>query len=255
MQLRVLGCSGGIGNGGQTTSFLVDDDILIDAGTGVGQLDAAQLARIDHIFLTHAHLDHVCGLALMIDSVFGLRDRPLRVHALPDTLDVLRRHLFNDLLWPDFTRLPTAAAPCMALVELAVGDGFELAGRRIVALPAAHQVAAVGYRVDAPSGRSFVFTGDTAPCAERWDAINRIPDLALLVIETAFCNREAELAERSRHLCPASLARDIAALKGRPAVRITHLKPADAELTMREVRAAIPQLDPQPLADGDVFLI
>jgi len=253
MKLRVLGCSGGIGSGGQTTSFLVDDDILIDAGTGVGCLDADQLALIDDIFITHAHLDHVCGLALMIDSVFGLRRRPLRVHALAATLDALRQHLFNGVIWPDFTRLPNAEAPCLEFIELAVGDAFTAAGRVVTALPASHQVAAVGYRVDAPSGRSFVFTGDTDTCPARWDAVNRIPDLALLFIETAFCNRESELAARSRHLCPQSLARDIEALIARPMVYITHLKPSDAELTMREVRAAIPQLHPQPLRDGQTF--
>ena len=46
MQIRILGCSGGIGPGLRTTSLLVDGTLLIDAGTGVGDLPAAELAAI-----------------------------------------------------------------------------------------------------------------------------------------------------------------------------------------------------------------
>ena len=67
MKLRVLGCSGGIGGRHlRTTSFLVDHDILLDAGSGVAELSVGELAAIDHVFLTHAHLDHVLALPLMI---------------------------------------------------------------------------------------------------------------------------------------------------------------------------------------------
>src|SRR5207342_2805390 len=73
MKLQVLGCSGSIARDCRTTSFLLDDDVLIDAGTGVGDLPLEALARIDHILLTHSHLDHVLGVPLLADSVLRRR--------------------------------------------------------------------------------------------------------------------------------------------------------------------------------------
>src|SRR5690242_6529792 len=115
MIIRVLGCSGAIAAGSRTTSFLLDQSILIDAGTGVGDLTLDELARIDHILLSHSHLDHVLGVPLLADSVMRRRQgrAPIQVHALAETLQVLRQHLFNDHLWPDFTRLPSASQPVL----------------------------------------------------------------------------------------------------------------------------------------------
>ena len=96
MKLRVLGCSGGIGGRHlRTTSFLLDSDILIDAGTGVGDLTLAELSQIDHIFVTHSHLDHVTSIPFLVDTVGGMRDKPLIVHASRATTQILRNHLFN----------------------------------------------------------------------------------------------------------------------------------------------------------------
>ena len=109
MNIRVLGCSGAIAAGYQTTAFLLDDDVLLDAGTGVGLLSLEALARIDHICLSHSHLDHILGIPLLADAVLRLRHAagrpPVQVHALPETLDALRQHVFNGVIWPDFTRL------------------------------------------------------------------------------------------------------------------------------------------------------
>jgi len=78
MKLRILGCSGGIGGRHlRTTSMLLDNDILIDAGTGVADLSLTELSLIDHIFLTHSHLDHVASIPFMVDTVGGMRDQPL----------------------------------------------------------------------------------------------------------------------------------------------------------------------------------
>jgi ribonuclease BN (tRNA processing enzyme) len=107
MKVRILGCSGGIGGRHLgTTAILVDDDILIDAGTGVTHLPLAELARIDHVFLTHSHLDHIGSLPLLIDSVADLRTEPVIVHAIPETLDIIGRHIFNWEIWPDFSDHP-----------------------------------------------------------------------------------------------------------------------------------------------------
>ena len=120
MKIRVLGCSGSIAAGSRTTSFLVDQDILLDAGTGVGDLTLDELARIEHICISHSHLDHVLSIGLLADSVMRLRGAqgkgPIQVHALPETLAALRQHIFNGVIWPDFTRLPSADAPLLARI-------------------------------------------------------------------------------------------------------------------------------------------
>jgi len=64
-ELRILGCSGGFGAGLRTTSFLWDADTLIDAGTGVGDLSLEELLKIDQIFLTHSHLDHIVSIPFL----------------------------------------------------------------------------------------------------------------------------------------------------------------------------------------------
>jgi len=107
MKLRVLGCSGGVGGELRTTSLLVDDDILIDAGSGVGELSLEEMHHIRHVFLTHSHLDHFSFLPLLVDSIFPSIREPLIVHGQPETLEALQKHVFNWTIWPDFAKLPT----------------------------------------------------------------------------------------------------------------------------------------------------
>src|ERR1700754_1878012 len=165
MIINVLGCSGSIAAGCKTTAFLLDGDVLIDAGTGVGDLELEALARIDHIVISHSHLDHVLAIGLLADGVMRIRTAsglgPIRVHALPETLAALRTHVFNGVIWPDFTRLPSAETPVLQLLPFAVGDQLALNGKRIEVLSAAHTVPAVGFAVDTGSAGAWVFTGDT----------------------------------------------------------------------------------------------
>jgi ribonuclease BN (tRNA processing enzyme) len=244
MNIRVLGCSGAIAAGYKTTAFLLDDDVLIDAGTGVGDLPLDALAAIDHILLSHSHLDHVLGIPLLADAVLRLRAAagrpPIQVHALPETLAALRQHIFNGVIWPDFTALPRRDAPVLSLHPFQVGDRLDLGFNRVIeVLPAAHTVPAVGFAVDGGPARShahWVFTGDTGPNPALW---RRLAELRLshLVIETAFSDDEAELAHVSRHLCPAELGRELAQLAGSIDVHVTHIKPGEVEAVMQGIQA------------------
>jgi ribonuclease BN (tRNA processing enzyme) len=241
LQVRVLGCSGSIAKGCLTTSFLLDDTVLIDAGTGVGDLTHEDIARIDHVFLTHSHLDHVLAVGLLADS--GLRLRmaakrpPVQVYALRDTLEALREHIFNGVIWPDFTVIPSAEQPALAFVEVALGQCLEVAGRRIEVLPAAHSVPAVGYAVSAGAGRpAWVYTGDTGPNPALWQRLAQM-DVHTLVIETAFGDEEQALAQISQHLCPAMLEAELKHLRADAQVLITHIKPGELDAVMREIGA------------------
>ena len=254
MKLRILGCSGGIGGDLRTTSMLLDHDILIDAGTGAGDLSIDELSRIDHIFLTHSHLDHVTSIPFIVDSVGWMRDKPLIVHAIEPTLEILRRHLFNWKLWPDFTQIPDAQKPFLRYEAVALGKTVEVNGRKLTPLPANHVVPAIGYRLD--SGRaSLVFTGDTTTNDPLWVEVNKIDNLRYLIIETAFCNREKDLAIASKHLCPSMLAEELAKLQRKAEVYITHLKPGEVELTMQEIKECAGSYSPRMLENNQVFEI
>ncbi|MDP1651802.1 MAG: 3',5'-cyclic-nucleotide phosphodiesterase [Rhodocyclaceae bacterium] len=253
MKIRILGCSGGIGGRHlRTTSILVDNDILIDCGTGVADLSIAELAQIDHVFLTHSHMDHIACLPLMIDTVGDLRNQPLTVHALPATAAILRKHIFNGAIWPDFTEIPGSDAPWLRFESVAVGQVVEMDGRRIVPLPVCHTVPAVAYQLDSGAA-SLVFSGDTGVCREFWEAVNAIANLKTLLIETAFSNRERTMAEASLHLCPSLLFEELSHLRLRPDIFITHLKPGQIELTMEEIENSIGEHKPRMLQNNQVF--
>lgn len=256
MKLRVLGCSGGIGGNLRTTSFLLDHDVLVDAGTGVGELSLTELSMVDHIFITHSHLDHIACIPFLVDSVGFMRDRPLTIYASAETLDILKQHIFNWKIWPDFSEIPNAKHPYMRYQPVELGETVTLGGRKITAIPANHVVPAVGYRLD--SGKaSLVFSGDTTSNPELWPVVNEIKNLRYIIIETAFSNSEKELAILSKHLCPSLLAEELVKLKRDAEIFITHLKPGELELTMREAEQAVhelrPDLHPKMLLNNQVF--
>lgn len=237
MKIRVLGCSGSIAAGCRTTAFLLDDGVLIDAGTGVGDLSLDELALIDHVLISHSHLDHILGVPLLADSVMRRRvgRAPIQIHALPETLQTLRQHIFNNAVWPDFTRLPSPERPILQLSPFAIGQVLSFGEHRIEVLPASHTVPAVGFAVLAPRG-AWVFTGDTGPNPALWARLAQM-DVAHLVIETAFRNDEKALALRSRHLHPLALRDELAQLKPGVNVLITHIKPGELETVMHEIAA------------------
>jgi len=252
MKLRILGCSGGIGGNMRTTSMLLDHDVLIDAGTGVGDLSLAEMIAIDHVFVTHSHLDHITSIPFILDSVGFMRDKPLIVHATLETIAILKEHVFNWQIWPDFSEIPSAKKPCLTYERIALGETKNLNGRKITPIPANHVVPAVGFHLDSGNA-SLVFSGDTTTCDEMWNAINRIENLKYLIVETAFSNAELELAIMSKHFCPSLLAKDIVKLKREPQIFITHLKPGEVELTMQEISECITGYVPKMLQNGHVF--
>ena len=257
MTLRVLGCSGSIAAGCRTTAFLLDDDVLIDAGTGVGDLPLDALARIDHVLISHSHLDHVLSIALLADSVMRRREAegrgPIQVHALPETLAALRDHLFNGVIWPDFTRLPSAQSPVLQFVPFATGEvltGLGRKGRRVEVLSAAHTVPAVGFAVEGAAGW-WVYTGDTGPNPALWERL-RSMTVAHLVIETAFSDAERHLARHQPAPVPGRAGpRTGPARRLRRSAHITHIKPGEQAAVMAEIAQLATAHRVQPLSIGD----
>ena len=257
MQIRVLGCSGSIAAGNRTTSFLLDDNVLIDAGTGVGDLTLEEMVAVDHILVTHSHLDHVLAIGLLADSVTRRRTAaarpPVVVHALPATIAALRLHVLNGVIWPDFTRLPDIHHPVLHFEPLEVGQVLALGKRRIEVLPASHTVPAVGYAVLGGEG-AWVFTGDTGPNPALWQRLQSLP-VAALVIETAFRDDEHALATISQHLCPSQLQQELTRLQAPADVYITHIKPGEVEPVMSEIAAQASRHRIQALRTGQVMTL
>ncbi|GAB2881970.1 3',5'-cyclic-nucleotide phosphodiesterase [Uliginosibacterium flavum] len=254
MKVRVLGCSGGIGGGARTTSLLVDEDILLDCGTGVGDLAFEELLRIDHVFLTHSHLDHIALLPMLVDTVGDLREQPLIVHAAEDTLRILRAHIFNWLVWPDFTVIPDRIRPMLRMQPVEVGGIVHLGARRIQVLPALHSVPAVGYCLDC-GGDKLAFSGDTTVCDKQVEALNGLERLRYLLIEAALPDEHQGLAHAARHLSPSMLHSVLDRLTGDPEIFVTHFKPGYAETLEHEVQAYQGRLRPQVLLNGQCFHI
>src|SRR6185437_7083601 len=125
MRVTILGCTGGIAASLRTTCLMLDDDILVDAGTGAGDLTVSQMLRINTVFLTHSHLDHTALLPMLADVVGPRRDTPLTVYALPETIAILKQDMFNFRLWPDYTALPSPDKPYVVFQSIAVGQMVE----------------------------------------------------------------------------------------------------------------------------------
>ncbi len=254
MDVRVLGSSGGVGAGKGTTSLLVDNDILVDAGTGVAQLSIDELSRLRHIFLTHSHLDHIAYLPLLGDTIFGLVPESIQVYALPETLGALRQHIFNNVIWPDFTRIPTRQRPVFRFQEVQGGETVKLGSRQIEVIPVNHTVPCVGFRI-ACGEAAFAISGDTTCNDGFWEALNAHPNLDLLLVETAFSNKDEALSRVAHHYSPRLLAADLRKLRHRPPIYIIHAKPGEESAILRECRETLADREVYGLAGGAHFTL
>ena len=254
MRVQILGCSGGVGGSNlRTTSLLVDDDILIDAGTGSADLSLEALTRIDHVFITHSHLDHIACLPFILDSVGDKRSTPLTVHATEETLEILQKHIFNWLIWPDFSKIPNAEHPFLRFNTISLNVPVNIGNHRhITALPAHHTVPAVGYLLDSGSA-SLAFSGDTTVCTELWDAINQIDNVQFVIIEAAFPDEERELALLSKHLCPSLLEEELQKLTCSPQIYVTHAKPGQFEKIEASIAKFKGSHHPKMLHNNQIF--
>lgn len=252
MKIKMLGCSAGIGGSLRTSSCLLDEDTLFDVGTGAGELSLAELIGIDHVFLTHAHLDHAALLPMLADAGGGSRNRPVVVHALAETIAALRECMFNGRLWPDYAALPSPERPYLRYEAVEVGKVVDLDGRKITPLPARHAVPAAGYRIDSGAA-SLVLSGDTTLCEEFWTALERIENLECLVMETAFLNADAGRAAIAGHMTADLLAAGLSQLHRPVEVYVTHLEPGREDQTMAEIQAACGRFNVQRLRQGQIF--
>ncbi|MEJ2257717.1 MAG: 3',5'-cyclic-nucleotide phosphodiesterase [Woeseiaceae bacterium] len=255
MRIRVLGCSGGIGGGARTSALLVDDDVLIDAGTGIGDLELSSLDPIRHVFLTHAHLDHIAGLPMLADHVFDPEVAvPLTVYARAETLQAVQDHLFNDVIWPDFAKLPTPDRPMLRYQLCNPGDTVTIGDRDFHAVDVRHSVPSLGYTVQNGVG-TFAVSGDTRTNETLWPVLNACDDLKLLVIEVSFPDEMAELALEAGHYTPGTVTADLERLRHSPEIWLTGMKPGEEARILEQVRRAAPEKDIRMLSAGTILTL
>lgn len=253
MRIRTLGCSGGIGAGSRTSAMLIDNDVLIDAGTGIGDLGLADLHEIRHVFLTHAHLDHIAGLPMLIDANFEEDfELPVTVYAREETLEAIKAHLFNDVIWPDFAKIPDPDRAILQYVVCNPGDTVSIGHRDFNAIDVSHSVPSLGFTVQ-NSGGVFAVSGDTKTNETLWPALNAVDDLRVLVIEVSFPDEQESLATTAGHYCPTTMCRDLRRLRHNPEIWLTGMKPGQEARILEQVIQAAPDKNIRMLSLGTII--
>jgi ribonuclease BN (tRNA processing enzyme) len=255
MKIRVLGCHGSELPGYNTTSFLIDGKVLIDAGTVTSVLTAEEQLKIDYILVTHAHMDHVRDIMFLADNISYLKkETPLFVLSTSYVIKTLRKFLFNNIIWPDFSSIPDTENPVIKFVAIDAGQTISISGLEITAIKVHHAVETVGYAVEAPEGAA-IFVGDTGPTEEIWQYARKIKGLEAIFVETSLPDGMKNLADMTGHLTPASLDQELKKLAGLPAaIYLYHMK-----LQLREtIKKEITRLNHRhihTLEDGQVLQI
>lgn len=238
MLLEVLGCHGGDVPNRRLPSFMINGRLLLEAGSVTSGLPLGKQGAIEHVLVSHAHLDHTVGLAFLVDNIQSTQSASgltssVTAASLAPVLDDLRAHCFNNRLWPDFTRLPTAEAPVLHLRSLREREAVEFGDVTVIPVPVHHAVPATGFILhDGASG--FVFSGDTGPTTDLWKVAREVGNLRAIVVETAFPNRLESLALLSGHFTPALLQRERDKMPDAP-LWVYHIKPAYYEETAEEI--------------------
>ncbi len=204
MKLKILGCSGSEARGRNPPGLLVNDVMMLDAGTITAALGIDAQSRITDILISHTHLDHIKSLLFLADNIVGRIRKPVNIRSIPEVLDAVRKHVMNGLIWPDFTRIPTAKHPVLAYAPMVLGKSTAIAGLQVKAIPMSHPVPAVGFLVgDGKS--SFIYSADTGPNEGLWKEAAKVKNLNAIIVDTSFPNSMKVVAGLSGHFTPDQL--------------------------------------------------
>jgi len=217
------------------TCFLIDDRVTVDAGSIAIALTDAQRNSVRDIIVTHPHMDHIASLPIFVDDLFAELREPVRIYATQEVVELLERDVFNDNVYPRFSEFENSYGRVMKYVPFRIREEFRVAHLRVIAVPVNHIVPTVGLLVS--DGNSTVaFSSDTAETEEFWHVVNRAPRLNALLIETSFPNSMHKLAEASKHLTPAMLAKELGKLSHNSIdILAVHLKPAYRDTLISEL--------------------
>jgi ribonuclease BN (tRNA processing enzyme) len=228
--IKVLGAYGGKFAHKHTTAFRVSKKVIIDAGNVIGGL-GNDASKVRHIFLTHAHLDHIIDIPFLVDSLFSELQEGITIHALPHTIESLKSHLMNDELWPDFTKIniPSNGKPAIEYHEIEYEKPYVVDGYTITPVKANHIIPTCGYRIEYDGG-ALMLSGDTYTNDDLIERINDDKKICTLLLEVSFPSRLHAIAKESKHLTPELVAQMLEKLT-RDDVKICfyHMKPSFRE--------------------------
>jgi ribonuclease BN (tRNA processing enzyme) len=249
LRLQVLGCHGGELPTCKTTCFLIDEVLALDAGALTSSLGLDRLSKVDDIVVSHSHFDHIKDLPLLADLIVGRRDRPVTIYASHECAKTLRSDVFNNALWPDFTRIPTKANPVVQIKPFRAGATFKVGKYTVQSIPVSHPVESCGFVVS-DGDTAVALSGDTGPTQRLWKVLNKTKNLKAVLLEASFPNRLQQLADISGHLTPHTVAKELEKFDRNGAeVLLYHLKPAFVTQLKRELSG----LPVEVLELGDVF--
>jgi len=235
MLIQVLGGYGGESLECRMTCLLINGTIALDAGSLSQALSIERQVGVHSIVLSHSHMDHTNSLPFFIENVFGKTERPIDIHASPATVYAIRKHLFNNDTWPDFTRLPNHLVPVLRFHEKEAEVPFVIDGVRFTPIPVDHLVPTYGFLIE-QNGAAVLWSSDTGPTQRFWEIANRTPNLRAICIETSFDNALQEIADVSFHLTPRTLEIELRKLEKKVPILLHHLKPTCVERIKVEVK-------------------
>jgi 3',5'-cyclic-nucleotide phosphodiesterase len=227
LQLRVIGCHGGETPKHRTCAFLLDERLAIDAGSLTSGLDLALQYRLEAVLVSHAHLDHIRDLATIADNRVQYGCKPLVVAGTAATIGVLKKHFFNNLLWPNFAEIPSKKEPTIVYKVLELEKRTTVAGFGVRAIAVSHTIDTSAFVID-KGGVAVAYSGDTGPTNRLWQVLNEERSLRALLMEVSFPNEEQTLATVSGHHTPQTLLPDLKKF-ARPKdlqTLLYHIKPA-----------------------------
>jgi ribonuclease BN (tRNA processing enzyme) len=235
MRLEVLGGYGGESRDCRMTCLLINRSIALDAGSLSQVLSIERQVEVHSILLSHSHMDHTNSLPFFIENVYGKSERPIDIHASEATIYAIRKYLFNNATWPDFTRLPNHLLPAVRFQEFESEVPLTLEGVTFTPIPVDHLVPTHGFLIE-QDGAAILWSSDTGPTQRLWEIANRTRNLKALCIDTSFDNSLQEVADVSLHLTPRTLEVELRKLQKRVPILLHHLKPPCIDKIKEEVK-------------------
>jgi ribonuclease BN (tRNA processing enzyme) len=235
MLIEVLGGYGGESPECRMTCLLINGTIALDAGSLSQALSIERQVGVSTVLLSHSHMDHTNSLPFFIENVYGRSDRAIEIHASAATAYAIRKYLFNNATWPDFTRLPNHLLPAVRFVEYESETKVVIDGVTFTPIAVDHLVPTHGFLIE-HNGAAVIWSSDTGPTQRLWEIANATPNLQAVFIETSFDNALQAVADVSFHLTPRTLEGELGKLTRKVPIYLHHLKPPCIERIHVEVQ-------------------